>query len=465
MGALKAGIAAAAVLLIAARPPATIAPAPATAAAASVKSGVERWRANDYAAAVAIWQPFAAAGDADALFNMGQAYKLGRGVAQDAVVARDYYRKAAAKGHLPAQANLGIALFQVGEKAESIKWLRTAADRGEPRAQYVLGIAAFNGDGLPRSQSLGYAYLLRAQASGLPQAATALGSIAPGLSPTDRTAGEAVAASLAAGTGVPAALAANLSPKSIPTPGALLKPAPLAPAPRAAPPPVQIALNGSAASPVALSAPAPAQPAGTAAAVAPRPSSSAPLPALTQTHPAPAASVAAPSAPQGIASSGAAITVRPSAAVPAAIATTDVPASKPVAPSSPPPAPVAVVASASEPAASPQPTPTAVPKVAVAKPAAAKSAVLKPFETIVSDTPVAKKPAGWRVQLGAFSQRKLADAAWAVAKAEAGGAKPIFAAEGTVVKLQMGPYASREAAKSACAKLSDAGRACFITNG
>lgn len=400
MAALRIGVAVAATLLVAARPLA--APPPPVAAAApvpaTIKSGVERWRAGDYAAAVAIWQPFAAAGDADAMFNMGQAYKLGRGVAANAAVARDYYRKAAAKGHLPAQANLGIALFQAGEKPESVKWLRAAADRGEPRAQYVLGIAAFNGDGLPRSQALGYGYLLRAQASGLPQATTALGSIAPGLSPTDRTAGEAVAASLAAGTGVPTALAAATAPRLITTPAAIV-PKPAAPAPRPAPP-VQVAV---------AEPPRPAPPVATA------PPPAAVKPAVVEASPPPAPPP------------------------PVTIATTEVPASKPVAPVAPPPA---------------KPTP--------AKPVA--TAALKPFETIVPATP-AKKPDGWRVQLGAFSQRKLAETAWAAAKAEAGGAKPIFAADGAVVKLQMGPYATREAARTACARLSDAGRACFITNG
>ncbi|MBC7497272.1 MAG: sel1 repeat family protein, partial [Sphingomonadaceae bacterium] len=149
------------VALTAARrpPPPSVPPvAVATPAPPTIKSGVEKWRAGDYPAAVAIWTPFATAGDADALFNLGQAYKLGRGVAVDPVAARDYYRKAATKGHLPAQANLGIALFQAGEKVEAIKWLKTAADRGEARAQYVLGIATFNGDSVARSQSLGYAY-------------------------------------------------------------------------------------------------------------------------------------------------------------------------------------------------------------------------------------------------------------------------------------------------------------------
>ncbi len=442
--------------------PAPVAPPAVAPVAPSIKQGVELWRAGNYPAAVAVWQPFAEAGDADAMFNMGQAYKLGRGVSVDAAAARDWYRKAAAKGHLPAQANLGIALFQAGEKPESIKWLRTAADRGEPRAQYVLGIAAFNGDGLARSQSLGYAYLLRAQASGLPQATTALGSIAPGLSPADRTAGEAVAASLAAGTGVPAALAATTAPRQIApirTPPTAAEIAALRPSATTPPPaPVAAQALNQVRPVVPVTAPAIRAPAATAPPSAPVvtartlppavvPKTTPPEVAVARPIPEPTpaqADAAATKAAAAPAFGQVAAAVRSLPATPPVIATTDVPASKPVA--------VPPAKSAVDPLATPP-----------AKPKPVTTAALKPFET--ADKPVAKKPDGWRVQLGAFSARKLADTAWADVKATAAPAKPIFATDGPVTKLQMGPYATRDAAKAACAKLTEAGRACFVTTG
>ena len=52
-------------------------------ARADVKAGVDAWQAGNYPAAVAEWRPLAIAGDADAQFNLGQAYKLGRGVPAD----------------------------------------------------------------------------------------------------------------------------------------------------------------------------------------------------------------------------------------------------------------------------------------------------------------------------------------------------------------------------------------------
>ena len=75
-------------------------------ALADVKAGVDAWQQGDYARAIAEWRPLAQAGDPDAQFNMGQAYKLGRGLQSDFPVALDWYRKAAAQGHLRAEDNL-----------------------------------------------------------------------------------------------------------------------------------------------------------------------------------------------------------------------------------------------------------------------------------------------------------------------------------------------------------------------
>ncbi len=133
----------------------------------TVKDGVDAWVAQDYAKAVAEWRGPAAAGEPDAQFNLGQAYKLGRGVPVDAAVALDWYRKAANSGHEQAQATLGLQLFQSGQREEALVWLRKAADQGEPRAQYVVGTAYFNGDSLPKDWARAYALMTRANAAGI----------------------------------------------------------------------------------------------------------------------------------------------------------------------------------------------------------------------------------------------------------------------------------------------------------
>lgn len=144
------------------------------AAGADVKAGIEAWSRGEYPAAVAEWQGPAKAGDADAQFNLAQAYKLGRGVPQDLTRAEALFGAAAAQGHPQASDNYGLLLFQRGERGKALPYLRAAADRGDPRAQYLLGIAHFNGDGLPKDWVRAYALVSLAQQSGLEQARAAL---------------------------------------------------------------------------------------------------------------------------------------------------------------------------------------------------------------------------------------------------------------------------------------------------
>jgi cell division septation protein DedD len=175
-------------------------------ALASVSDGVRKWRAGDYEGAVADWTGPAANGDAEALFNMGQAYLLGRGVPRDRDTAIGYYRRASAKGHVAATANLGIALFQSGRRTEALGPLREAADRGDARAAYVLGTATFSGEGSPRNPVLGYAYMVRARDAGLAEAERQTARMATLLTELERQRGEAAAAALAAGRPIPVEL-------------------------------------------------------------------------------------------------------------------------------------------------------------------------------------------------------------------------------------------------------------------
>ena len=137
------------------------------AAAQSVKAGIEAWQKADYAGAVSIWRPLADAGDADAQFNLGQAYRLGRGVPINLGVAKVFFERAAKAGHLDAATTLGLLLFQNGDQGQGLKWLRQAADQGEPRALLVYGTALYNGDGVTQDKVLGYAFVSRAASQGL----------------------------------------------------------------------------------------------------------------------------------------------------------------------------------------------------------------------------------------------------------------------------------------------------------
>jgi len=143
-------------------------------ALADVKAGVEAWSRGDYPAAVAQWRAPAAAGDPDAQFNLGQAYKLGRGVPADQAQAVEWFRKAAAQNHPQATDNYALALFQDSKKADALPWLEKSVARDEKRTELVLGTMLFNGDGVPRDWTRAYALVTRSSQQGLPQGSQTL---------------------------------------------------------------------------------------------------------------------------------------------------------------------------------------------------------------------------------------------------------------------------------------------------
>ncbi|MGB3795803.1 MAG: SPOR domain-containing protein [Alteraurantiacibacter sp.] len=141
---------------------------------ATVRDGVDAWSRGDYAAAVAEWQGPAQAGDPDAMFNMGQAYRLGRGVPEDSERAEQLYLAAAQAGHLQAADTYGLILFQDGRREQALAYVEAASRRGDPRAQYLIGIAHFNGDLVDLDWERAYALLTLANGAGLPQAGPAI---------------------------------------------------------------------------------------------------------------------------------------------------------------------------------------------------------------------------------------------------------------------------------------------------
>lgn len=143
-------------------------------ALADVKAGVDAWSRGDYATAIGQWRAPADKGDSDAQFNLGQAYKLGRGVPQDLRKAEELFAKAAAQGHMPASDNYGLLLYQRGEHARAMPYIASGADRGDPRAQYLLGLAYFNGENVTKDWVRAYALVSLAQRAGLAQAVPAL---------------------------------------------------------------------------------------------------------------------------------------------------------------------------------------------------------------------------------------------------------------------------------------------------
>jgi cell division septation protein DedD len=197
------------------------------AGAQGVRSGIDAWQKGDTAGAVAIWRPLAEKGDADAAFNLGQAYRLGKGVPLDLSQAQDWFERAARKGHVDAQATLGLLLFQNGNRVAGMRWLKSAAEAGEPRALLIVGTALYNGDDVTPDPVTAYAYVSRAAAQGLAPAQATLADMDAVMPLEQRQKGIALAQSMVAkkpGTVPPAKVATARPPAAKPPP----KPAPVA---------------------------------------------------------------------------------------------------------------------------------------------------------------------------------------------------------------------------------------------
>jgi cell division septation protein DedD len=205
-------------------------------AGADTISGIRAWERGDFAAAVKEFRAAAEKGDADAQFNLGQAYRMGRGVPADPRIAQSWYQKAAAQGHDRAGGNLGLMLYESGKRREALPWIRKAAEQGDSRAQYVMGIELTNGDLIPKDWPRAYAFMTRAASQGLPAAARSLGQMEQFVPPAERQKGIAIARQMERGTPgaapVPVIKTAGAAPSKKPVAAAK------APAPAARPAPV-----------------------------------------------------------------------------------------------------------------------------------------------------------------------------------------------------------------------------------
>ncbi|RIV88093.1 SPOR domain-containing protein [Aurantiacibacter zhengii] len=369
---------------------------------ATVRDGVDAWSRGDYAAAVAEWQGPAEAGDPDAMFNMGQAYRLGRGVPTDMERAEELYRQAALAGHLQAADTYGLMLFQGGRREEALPYVQAAATRGDPRAQYLIGIAHFNGDMVERDWERAYALLTLANGAGLPQAGPAIEQMDAFIPLEQRQSGAALARRLETeaeqARSVQLAAADLSAPASVPGQDPIQTTTP----PAARPSAPETAPETAAVSRV------------------PRP-----IPSVSVSPSVAAARDAVEQARQATGMED------PAQAGASYARSTPAPAPRP----SPPPQRAAVAAAPPATAAAPAP-----------RPAAARSGP-------------------WRVQLGAFGVAGNAERLWSrvSGRAELAGRQRLFLDRGRVTVVQAGGFASQAEAQSACSSLQRAGIDCLVT--
>ncbi|MGB7372001.1 SPOR domain-containing protein [Erythrobacter sp.] len=126
------------------------------------------------ASAPAMAQEKSAGDRADSMFEQAEDLRLGRDVDADFERALNLYRQAAEMGHVEAQANYGLLLYKQGRAGEAMPLIEAAAGRGDPRAQYILGLEHFNADNVPKDWVRAYALVTLANVAGLPQARSAL---------------------------------------------------------------------------------------------------------------------------------------------------------------------------------------------------------------------------------------------------------------------------------------------------
>ncbi|MDC0886547.1 SPOR domain-containing protein [Altererythrobacter sp.] len=380
---------------------------------ADVKSGVDAWSAGDYGRAVNEWRGPAAKGDPDAQFNMAQAYRLGRGVEQNLKQAEVFYAKAADQGHLKAADNLGLLMFQSGRREDAMPYVTAAADRGDPRAQYLVGIAHFNGDLVEKDWVRAYALLTIANSAGLPQAKAAIQQMDDFIPLEQRQKAQPLA-------------------QTIKRQADARRSSQLAAADLGGAPPPRVA-------------------AAVPARATPRPSDAQRLPA------------AAARIPQPIARTPVAPSI---AAAQAAIAE----ASRVTGTQSPADA-GATYASRSSPQRTAAPG-AAAPSAAVSRPAvdqpvqvASAPTTRAPSAPARQATPSAIRSGPWKVQLGAFSVQSNADKLWSrlSGRTELRGTAKLLIPAGRLTKLQAGGYGSRGEAQTACNALKRTGQGCLVT--
>ena len=117
--------------------------------------------------AVAIWRPLAEKGDADAAFNLGQAYRLGRGVTINLGAAQTWFERAASKGHLDAQTTLGLMLFENGDRTGGLRGSGARPTKASPARCSSTAPPCSTATAVKQDPLLGYAYVSRAAAQGL----------------------------------------------------------------------------------------------------------------------------------------------------------------------------------------------------------------------------------------------------------------------------------------------------------
>jgi len=131
-----------------------------TAWSADLEKGLAAFNSGDYKTAMVECLPLAEAGNAEAMFCVGQMYANGFGVEMNDELTLKWYGLAAGNGHAEAQYNLGV-MHANGwgvymNDVPAAGYYRLAAEGGHLPAQMALGFSYKHGAGVEKDLKLAY---------------------------------------------------------------------------------------------------------------------------------------------------------------------------------------------------------------------------------------------------------------------------------------------------------------------
>ncbi len=137
------------------------------AARADYAAGLKAYEKHDYATALKLLK---ADGGRDADYLLGIMCYKGEGGKADKAESLGWLRKAADKGHVRAQFNLGM-MYDRGDGVpqdlkEAAKWYRKAAEQGHAQSQFNLGLMYTNGEGVEKNRNEAVKWLRKAAKQG-----------------------------------------------------------------------------------------------------------------------------------------------------------------------------------------------------------------------------------------------------------------------------------------------------------
>jgi TPR repeat protein len=136
--------------------------------AAALDDGKAAFEKGDYERALSLWRPLAEQGNAEAQRDLGWMYETAKGVARDEAQATQWYSRAAEQGDAKAQYRLGVVTLYGHtstpvEHELGLSWFEKAASQGYAPAQRQLGAIYEVGDfGVPKNDALAVSWFRNA---------------------------------------------------------------------------------------------------------------------------------------------------------------------------------------------------------------------------------------------------------------------------------------------------------------